>query len=278
MRVCIVAKNTDEEARYLYEEFKKKNFSKVFLADLTKLSVKASNKNINIYYKKKFDWDIYVIRALAEDFLFNYLVAEVLPNKAIILPSAKAILHCSSRGLFAKAIFEAKVTQPLTHISLSAESAKKIATRFKKCALKFAKHGGKGVVIVEKSSNVSEFLDVFSHLDQPFCVQKFIKGEITKVLVVGEDVIAMTECPKPGEERSNEGKREHVRINDELKLNLINLAKHLGTFLFEIDLIEKNSRYFAIDVSLTPNLKMYSEISGRNVAAIFADYILQKYS
>jgi len=278
MNVCFIAKSTNKEAIYLYEEFKKKNFTKVFLVDLAKLNIRISNKSIGIGYSKKFAWDVYIIIARSNDFSFNYLLAEVLQKKATVLPSPKAILNCSDRGLLAKVIFEAKVKQPLSYISLSTEGAKGIATRFKKCALKFANHGGKGVAIVNKSSNASEFVDIFSHLEQPFYIQKYISGDIIKVLVVGDEVIAMKEQPKPGEARSNDGKREHIRLDEKTKAELIGLSTYLGASLFEVDLIEKGSEHFIIDLSLSPSLEMYSEISGRNVGALYADYILQKHS
>jgi len=278
MNICIIAKNTDKEAVYLYEEFKKKNFKKVFLADLAKLNIRVSNRGVGISYKNKFDWDVCVIRPRVEDFAFCYLISDIMKKKSACLPTPQAILNCSNRGLMAKAILEAKGTQPLSYICLSTESAKNIATRFKACALKLAKHGGKGVVLVKKSSNASELVDIFSDLDQPFCIQRFINGEIIKTLIVGEEIIAMRELPKNGEERSNFGKREHIKIKEEVKNDLLSLSKYLGAFLFEVDLIEKNSKYYIIDVSLTPNLEMYCEISGRNVGALYADYILQNYS
>jgi glutathione synthase/RimK-type ligase-like ATP-grasp enzyme len=278
MNLCIIAKTEDKSARYLYAECKKKNFDKVFLADLSKLNVRISNKAIGIRYKRGFDWDVYVMRTGAGDFPFNYLVAKVLEKKTVVLPSSKAILSCSDRGLLAKELFEAKTIQPLTYISFSVEAAKKAAVKFKKFAVKFVKHGGKGVAIIERPSTASELLDIFSHLAQPFCIQRFIEGQVIKALVVGEDVIGLREYPQPGEERSNEGKREYIKLNEEVKSDLIKLTRHLKAYLFEVDLIERNRKYFVIDVSLNPDLKMYAELSGRNVGSIFADYILRNYS
>jgi len=279
MKLCIIAKKEDIQARYLYEEFKKKPFEKVLLADLAKINVRISSKNIDVRYKRKFDWNVYLLRVeTSTDFPFSYLLSKALEKKGVVFPSPEAILSCSDRGLLAKTLSEARMFLPLTYISFSAEAAKRAAARFKKCAIKFMKHGGKGVAIVERPSNISELLDIFSSLTQPFCVQRFIPGEVVKVLVVGEDTIAIKEYPPPEEERSNVGKREFVKLKEEEKSDLIKLARHLKAYLFEVDLIEKNRRYFVIDISLNPDLKMYAELSGRNVAAIFADYILRKYS
>jgi glutathione synthase/RimK-type ligase-like ATP-grasp enzyme len=180
--------------------------------------------------------------------------------------------------LLAKTIFESKTIQPLTYISFSAEAAKKVAMKFKKFALKFVKHGGKGVAIIERPSTASELLDIFSHLAQPFCIQRFIGGEVIKTLVAGEEVLAIKEYPQPGEERSTEGKREYIKVKEEVKAALIKLAKYLKAPLCEVDLIERNRIYFVIDVSLNPDLKIYADLSGRNVGAIFADYILRNFS
>ena len=283
MNICIIKKNKDNQypdlyPRYLYEEFKKKNFSKIFLTNLAKINIRISPKKIGVRCRGNFDWDVFLMRPGIEDFPFSYLTASVLEEKGIVLPSSKAILSCVDRGLLARAIFKSGVLQPITYISSSAESAEKSAIRFKKFAIKFVQHGGKGVAILEKPSAASELLDVFSNLSQPFCVQRFINGDVIKALVVGNEVIAMKERPKSGKEKSNEGKREYMRLNEEVKFDILKLAKYLNAFLFEVDLIENNKKYFVIDLSLNPDLKMYADISGKNVGAIFADFILRNYS
>ena len=278
MKICIIGKKEDKHSRYLYEEFRKKDFSSVFLTDLTKLNVRISNQKIGVYYKTELNWDVYILRAGRED-PFAYLVSHILEEKAVVLPSAKSILAVSNRGLLARAIFESKsVLQPLTYISCSAEAAKRIAIKFRKIALKFTKHGGKGVAIIEKPSEASDLLSIFSGLAEPFCVQRFIEGEVLKTLIVGEEVIGIKEYPKAGEERSHEGKREYVRVKEEVKTSLIKLAKYLGAFLFEADFIETKRKYILIDISLNPDLEMYAAHSGKNIGAIYADYILRNYS
>ncbi len=279
MNLCIIAAKEDEDARYLYEEFKKKGFSKLFLADLAKLNVRVSGKKLSVRYKTELNWDAYFIRPAGEYFPFSYLVASILEEQAPVLPPASTILNCYDRGLLAKTIFDSKTLfQPLTYISSSADAAEKTAIKFKKLALKFVKHGGKGVAILEKPSTASELLDIFSDLAQPFFIQRFVEGEIIKALIVGEEVIAFKEHVPIKEEKSQEGKKEYIKLEEELKSTLIKLAKYLKAPLFEIDLIKHGRRYFAIDVGLNPGLKMRAELSGKNVGAIFADYILRNYS
>jgi glutathione synthase/RimK-type ligase-like ATP-grasp enzyme len=279
MNVCIIRKKEDENARYLYEEFRKKDFSKVFLTDLVKLNARISNKRMGVNYKTELkDWDIYLMRSGVEDFPFSYLITSILEENSLVLPSSKAVLNCSNRGLLAKAFFESKTIQPLTYICFSTEAAKRIAMKFKKFALKFEKHCGKGVAILERPSTASELLDIFSDLPQPFCIQKFIEGNIIKALVVGEEVVGIKEYPKPGDEKSNVGKKEYIRLKEAVKTELLELSKRLQAFIFEVDLIERHRKYFAIDVSLCPDLKMYAELSGKNIGSIFADYILRNYS
>ena len=279
MNLCIIATKEDYNARYLYEEFKKKNFSKLFLADLAKLNVRISGKKLSVRYKTDLNWDVYMIRTGVEDFPFNYLVADILEKEVLVLPSSETILNCSDRGLLAKILFESNTfVQPLTYVSSSAEAAEKVAIKFKKFALKFVKHGGKGVAILEKPSTTSELLNIFSDLAQPFYIQRFIEGDIIKALIVGEEVIGIKEYVPTKEEKSNEGKKEYIRLKEGIKSTLLKLAKYLKAPLFEIDLIKNNRRYFIIDISLNPDLKMYTDISGKNVGAIFADYILRNYS
>lgn len=77
MNVCIIGAQRDKNARYLYEEFKKKEFSKVLLVDLAKLYVEMS-KVAKVYYRTELDWDAYIMRPRVEEFPFTFLVASIL--------------------------------------------------------------------------------------------------------------------------------------------------------------------------------------------------------
>ena len=91
MNICIICKTEDNNARYLYEEFRKKNFSKVFLTDLDKLSVRISNKKSAVQYKTDLNWDVYIMRTIAEDFRFSCLISSILEKEAHVLPSSQTL-------------------------------------------------------------------------------------------------------------------------------------------------------------------------------------------
>ena len=278
-KLCIIKNNNNKSTIKLYEECKKNSkFSKIFLADLSKFITCIEKENILVSYKEEnLDYDIYFFRVDPEDFPFTYLLASLLEKKkAIVIPSSNTILNCSNKCLMSKMLSDLYSYYPTTYFSFSPEIAKKIATNFERVVLKFSKHGGRGVTVLENKSNVSEFLDIFSDIAKPYCLQKFVEGDIVKNLIIGDSVFSIKEYPKEGELRSNIAKRrELIKLSQKISDELVQLSNKMQAYCCEIDLIESNENYYIIDISLNPDLEMYAKITGTNIYTVLSNYLFE---
>ncbi len=272
VEVCIIGYE-DQNSVDVYNECEKR-IGSVFLVDISKLAVSAERTVEILYRNTPLACEVCVIRPRVEDFPFTYIIASTLEEKgALVMPSSRAILACSNRCLLIKELCRFNVKQPKSYFSISPSTAKKLASEFEKVVIKFLKHGGRGVTILESKSSTSEFLDIFEGLAKPFCLQNFVKGQVIKTLVVGSEVYAFKEYPREGEARSNEGRREFVKLGKNINERLVRVSQALGAPCCEIDLIDDGKNQFIIDMSLNPNLRMYQEVSGTNIAAIYSEYI-----
>ena len=95
--------------------------------------------------------------------------------------------------------------------------------------------------------------------------------------VIGKEVIGIEETPKQGEDRSNIAQRRtFLTPSDELCEIGKRVAKEVGSLCCEVDFIEKEGEYYAIDISIDPNLLLYKELSGKNIANILFNSLLDK--
>ncbi len=279
MELCIIGNKDDKSAIYLYEESKKfKGISNSVLVTLPKLYIEGNEK---VVYKDKniANYDFCILHVPCDKFPFSYLISSILRNKKVILTQEpKATLYLSNRALLAKAFGRAKVKYPKTYLTLSPEVSKNIVGRFDKIVFKLADvHGGNGIMVIKSPSTANAIIDSMHSASKPFYIQEVIKGKVTKLLVIGEEVIGIEETPKQGEDRSNIAQRRtFLRPSDELSELGKRVAKEIGSLCCEVDFIERKGEYYAIDISIDPNLLMYKELSGKNVANILFNSILDK--
>ena len=279
MKLCIIADKEDKVALYIYEEAKKfKEISNNILVSIEKLYIEGNEK---IVYRDKdiTDYDFCILHIPCNTFPFSYLAAGILHNKKVILShEPKAFLYLSNRALMIKAFERAKVNYPKTYLTMAPEVSKNIVNKFDKLVFKLADvHGGKGIMIVRDKSTANGLIDAMYTSSKSFCMQEVIEGEVVKLLVVGEEVIGIKEIPKPGEDRSNVAQsRIYFRPSDELIEIGKKIAKEIGALCCEVDIIERQNKYYAIDISINPSLLMYKELSGKNVANILLNSMLEK--
>lgn len=279
MKLCVIASEGDKPALYLYEESKKfKEISNSILVTLPKLYIEGNEK---VVYRDKdiADYDFCILHVSSNTFPFSYLVTSILHNKKVILThEPNALFYLSSRALLAKAFDRAKVRYPKTYLTLAPEVSKNIVSKFDKLVFKLVDvHCGKGIVVIKDKSTANAIIDSMHSASKPFYMQEVIEGEVIKLLIIGEEVIGVKETPKPGEERSNVAqKRTFLRPSDELCEIGRKVAKELGALCCEVDVIEKDGKYYAIDISINPDLLMYKELSGKNIANILLNSLLEK--
>ncbi|OYT43597.1 MAG: hypothetical protein B6U88_00460 [Candidatus Aenigmarchaeota archaeon ex4484_56] len=279
MKLCIIANKDNKVALYLYEEAKKiKEISNNILVSIEKLYIEGNEK---IVYRDKdiTDYDFCILHIPCNTFPLSYLTTCILNNKKVILShEPRAFFYLSSRVLMIKAFERAKVNYPKTYLAMAPEVSKNIVNKFDKLVFKLADvHGGKGIVVVKEKSTANGVIDAMHTSSRSFCMQEVIEGEVIKLLIVGEEVIGIKEVPKPGEDRSNIAQsRRYFRPSDKLIKIGRKVAKEIGALCCEVDIIEKGDKYYTIDISINPNLLMYRDLSGKNVANILLRSLLEK--
>lgn len=278
MKLCIIGGGSkDKSALYLYEESKKfKEISKSLLVSLPKLYVEGYER---VVYRNKdiTNYDFCILHVLNNAFPFNYIVANILKNRGVILThKPKAYLYVNK--LFLPKVFnKAKVKYPKTYLTIAPEVSKYIVDEFDKLVFKLMDvHSGKGVIVLKDKSAADAIIDTLHRTSKHFCMQEVIEGEVIKLLVVGKEVIGVKETPKPDEMRSNIfQKRTFFKPSNELSKIGRRVARALGALYCEVDVIGEGE-YYAIDISVHPNLLMYKELSGRNIAKILLNSLLEK--
>jgi len=279
MKLCIISDKEDKSAVYLYEESKKfKKISSSILIPIEKLYIDGYTK---IMYRDKdiTDYNSCIMHVQGNMFPFSYIISNILHSKKIALShEPTALLYLSNRALLAKIFTRAKVKYPKTYLALLPEVSKNIVAKFNKIVFKLVDvHGGKGIVVVKDKSTANGIIDSMHSTSKPYYMQEVIEGEVTKLLVVGEEVIGIKEIPKQGEDRSNVAQsRISIRPSDELNEIGKRIAREIKALCCEVDIIEKDEEYYAIDVSINPSLLMYKRISGKNVANILLNAMLEK--
>ncbi len=279
MKLCVIGNKDDKSALYIYEESKKfKEISHSILVTLPKLYIEGYEK---IMYRDKdiTNYNSCIMHVRCDMFPFSYLVSNILHTKKVALShEPKASLYLSNRALLAKVFDRAKVKYPKTYLALSPEVSKNIVSKFDKIVFKLANvHGGKGVMVINEKSAAKSIVDSMHSTSKSFYMQEVIEGEVTKLLIIGEEVIGIKEIPKQGENRSNIAQsRISLRPSDELSEIGRKVAKEVGALCCEVDIIEKEGEYYAIDVCVDPDLLMYQKISGKNVANILLNAMLEK--
>lgn len=279
MKLCIIGNEGDLSTRNLYEESKKfKEISKSLLISLPKLYIDGYEK---VMYRNKdiSDYDACILYAPPSAFPFTYMIASILSkNKVALSHDPKSIIYMHNRGLLTKALARAKVNFPKTYLTLSPEVGKSIVNQFNKIVFKLTgTHGGMGVMIVKRKATARSIIDTMHSTSKSFYMQEVVKGPVVKLLVLGEEVIGVKETPKPGEDLSNKmQKRVSIRPSDELSEIGRKVAKEIGSLCCEIDVMGDEGNYNVIDASINPSFRLYERVSGKNIANIMLNALLEK--
>ena len=279
MKLCIIGAEGNISARTLYEESKKfKEISKSLLISLPKLYIENYDK---VMYRNKdlSEYDACILYPPPHAFPFTYMIACILSrNKVALSHDPKSILYMHNRGLLTKALARAKVNYPKTYLTLSPEVGKTIVNQFNKIVFKLTgTHGGMGVMVVKRKATARSIIDTMHSTSKSFYMQEVVKGPVTKLLVLGEEVIGIKETPKPGEDLSNKMQsRISIQPSNELSEIGRKVAKEIGSLCCEVDVMGDEGNYNVIDASIDPSLKLYADASGRNMANLMLNALIEK--
>ena len=279
MKLCVIGDEGNLSARAIYNESKKfKGISKSILVSLPKLYIENYEK---VMYRDNnlSDYDACVLYPPPAAFPFTYMIAGILcKNKVALSHGPKSILYMHNRGLLTKALARAKVNFPKTYLTLSPEVSKNIVNKFNKIVFKLTgTHGGMGVMMVNRRATARSIIDTMHSSSKSFYMQEVVDGPVTKLLVLGEEVVGIKEIPKPGEDLSNKvQKRVSIRPSGELIEIGKKVATEIGALCCEVDVMGEEGSYNVIDASINPSLKLYGDVSGKNMENMLLNAMIEK--
>lgn len=142
---------------------------------------------------------------------------------------------------------------------------------------------GTGVILGENKQTVQSTLETLQQAHIKTLVQDFIpeaKGQDIRAFVIGNQVVAsMQRTANKGDFRANlhqGGKAESVELTEEEKEIAIQATKAIGLDVAGVDLIRTTQGTLILEVNASPGLEGIEKISGKDIAGMMLDYLLNK--
>jgi len=143
--------------------------------------------------------------------------------------------------------------------------------------------GSKGnkVGYVENKEKLLELLEDTEKFGYPIILQKYIPIKYDfRVLVVGGKVLGVMKRYNSGDDfltiRAG-GKRESVELPQEALDIAVHAAKVAQLDIAGVDLVEYEGKYFRLEVNMSPQFRVFEEVTGVNVAGEIVQYIVGKH-
>jgi ribosomal protein S6--L-glutamate ligase len=141
---------------------------------------------------------------------------------------------------------------------------------------------GRGVILAETGKAANAVIQAFRGLRANFIVQEYIKesaGRDIRCIVIGTRVVAaMERRGVEGEFRSNvhQGGTTHtIRITPQERKMAVKATRILGLKFAGVDLLRSSKGPKIIEVNSSPGLEGIETVTGRDIAALLAEFIEQ---
>lgn len=142
---------------------------------------------------------------------------------------------------------------------------------------------GSGVILGEKPYSIQATLETLHQAKIKTLAQNFIpeaKGQDIRAFVIGNQVVAsMKRTANKGDFRSNlhqGGKAENIELTEREKEIAIQATKAIGLDVAGIDLIRTVQGTLILEVNASPGLEGIEKISGKDIAGMMIEYLLNK--
>ena len=142
---------------------------------------------------------------------------------------------------------------------------------------------GTGVILGEQRHSVLATLETLSQANVKTLVQDFIpeaKGQDIRAFMIGNQVVAsMKRTASEGDFRANlhqGGKAVSIELSEEEKAIAIQATKAIGLDVAGVDLIRTAQGSLILEVNASPGLEGIEKTSGKDIAGIMVDYLLNK--
>lgn len=281
MKTLLIGNTVCHAAIRLQEEFQKKNlqFDTVSPADII-FSVLDDVTSITTNEGKDLhDYDVYIFRGLGSRaremaVIANYLskhkkciIEDVFANRAAYFDKfSPTMVDDGIPVIDYKLIFSGK------HNFLENTEYPVIAKSLE---------GSKGlrVRLVHNRDELDEFVAKF---DFPILLQKYIPITFDyRVMVVDGTVLGVMKRYNEGEDfltvRAG-GERESVELPESALNIAIHSANIAGLSIAGVDLLEHEGKYYRIEVNMSPQFRVFEEVTHVNVAGAICEMIQKKFN
>lgn len=179
---------------------------------------------------------------------------------------------------------KAEIPMPITYLTPTAESAKKLLEKVNyPIVMKFPEGTqGKGVMFADSFAAASSLLDALQTLNQPFIIQEYVETGSTDIraIVVGNKVVAsMQRFAVHGEKRANihtGGIGEAVELDAHTKRIAVKAAQAMGTEICGVDILHGAKGPSVIELNISPGLQGIKKATGIDVAGYIAKHLYRR--
>ena len=267
--------------RDLREEAKK-IFGEVLFVPVTKIRVSLNSGKVEMRFKGRdlFSFDACYPRLSSTDFVLAEAILRLVEDSGMYSPvSVRGFLISNHKYYTIKELCDAGIPVVGSGLFISPETAKKNVSDFPVVVKKLSGFAGKGVVLVNDSTQFGSILDTMHMLDEFLSTQEFVPDRNTDIrcYVFGEKVLAVRRTGRQGEWRANisrGGKATMIEATDEMKLIALRSAKVMRMEICAVDLIETPDGLKVIEVNFMPG--PFSAFLGPLVPREMVEFIHRK--
>jgi len=267
-------------------EAMKKYFDSVTNIELRDTEINLGGKELEVLYKglPLPDFDCVYVKGSFRYLLLLRSITNALYQKSYLPLSPEAFSIAHDKLLTHLILQHNKIPMPMTYLTSTVSSAKKILERVSYPIVMKFPHGtgGKGVMFADSYASASSMFDALEALRQPFLIQEYVEtgGIDIRAIVVGKEVIAcMKRKAVIGEKRANihaGGTGEDYILSAQGQNMAIRTANCIGAEICAVDMLEGTKGYVVIEANISPGLQGITQATKVNVADRIAHYLYEK--
>ena len=264
MKLCILESEHPRFGSNQLIKEGKKQFDEVFFAHVSNVSIKAAKTGVKITCGSRnleqFDCIFPRINGIHRD--YAYTICKLLENSVYMPIRPEGILLAHDKFLTLIEMQRAKVSIPLTYLSMTTKSAEHALDHLNYPIVIKLPSGweGKGVMFSYTKGSALALLDTIETLNNSILLEEYIKntGTDVRAFVIGNEVVgAMKRIAKKDEHRSNitlGGSGEKIELSNRSKKLAVKAAKAVGLGIAGVDIMGK-ANDIVIEVNTRPGLE-----------------------
>ncbi len=267
MKVAIINKDENEDTKKLKQSFESSNISasfirwaEVYLQTINgKTDIYPSMEKINgCFIGMEFPL-VEFIEPLLEELVERNVYTQIKPESGFV---------CSNKGFMLTAIAESSIATPQFTILKGASLSEKDAPSEFPLIVRSCLDESGGLLT---SSREALEAVVKGMGEKTIIIQEFIKGDLKKFLLVGNDVLGVRHKWNSKTMKHTE-KGYFFNTNDEEKELARKVGEVVGADICEISTVNNK----VVDISLNPHFFSYEQLSGRDVYKSIVELFIER--